>query len=64
VDRGCTVGSLVHHGPVAGVSGDLAGVAPGGRFRGIFFTVSGGEGGEAFGILTGGRLGGATMVVP
>jgi hypothetical protein len=38
------MGSLVHHGPVAGVSGGLAGVAPGGRFRGNFFTVSGGEG--------------------
>jgi hypothetical protein len=38
------MGSLVHHGPVAGVSGGLTGVAPGGRFRGNFFTVSGGKG--------------------
>jgi hypothetical protein len=30
---------------MAGVSGELAGVAPGGRFRWIFFTVSGGKGG-------------------
>jgi hypothetical protein len=45
VDRGCAVGSLVHHGPVAGVSGGgLTGVAPGGRFRGNFFTMSGGKG--------------------
>jgi hypothetical protein len=39
------MGSLVHHGPMAGVSGELSGVAPGGQFRGIFFTVSGGKGG-------------------
>jgi hypothetical protein len=38
------VGSLVHHGPVAGVSGGLTGVAPSGQFRGNFFTVSGGKG--------------------
>jgi hypothetical protein len=40
------VGSLVHHGPVAGVSGELAGVAPGSQFRGSLFTVSEGKEGE------------------
>jgi hypothetical protein len=51
------VGSLVHHRLVAGVSGGLAGVAPGGQFRGNFFTVIGGKGEETFGILTGGKWG-------
>jgi hypothetical protein len=43
MDRGCAVGSLVHHGPVAGVSGELTGAAPGGWSRGRLFTVSGGK---------------------
>jgi hypothetical protein len=51
------VGSLVHHGPVAGMSGGLAGVAPGSRFRGVFFTLSGGKGEETFRILTRGKWG-------
>jgi hypothetical protein len=43
VDGACAVGSLVHHGPVAGVSGELAGAAPGGWFHGRLFIVSGGK---------------------
>jgi hypothetical protein len=38
--------SLVHHGPVAGMSRELFGAAPGSRFRWRIFALSGGKEGE------------------